>query len=166
MTPPPRPAARPRDGGTRRPGAAPAVRSPDGLYGSDGSASRWAAREDRAAAQAPGLSPGLLVWIRQGVACALVFVLSGRLPLHLVALLSVLSTPAPWSTQGRAALSSLPLLLVDAFALLCALYLSHQPLRGVRIWRCYPPRRLIPLSLHGFGMVSGLLSLASVSRSG
>ncbi|MFM7086416.1 MAG: hypothetical protein ACKOXO_05430 [Cyanobium sp.] len=108
----------------------------------------------------------MLVWIRQGVACGLVFVLSGRLPLHLAALLAPPASGGSWTIQARLVSAALLLLLVDAFALVCALYLSHQRLRGVRIWRCYPPRRLIPLSLHGFGVLCGLLSLASANRAG
>jgi len=49
---------------------------------------------------------------------------------------------------------------LDGFGVLCACYLCHGRLRGVPLLRCYPPQRLIPLSLHFLGLLLGLLTLA------
>lgn len=97
-------------------------------------------------------------WIRQLVACALVFLLSARLPEHLAALAAALTRPGREPPQAAA--MALALVGLDAFGVLCAVYLSHARLRGVRMLRCYPPQRLIPLSLHFLGLLSGLLTLA------
>ena len=109
----------------------------------------------------PGGRPlvGLPPWIRQSLACLLLFLLSARLPPHLLALLTALSRTAD-GRGGHSPLEALALLISDGFGVLCAIYLSHQSLRGVRLLRCYPPRRLIPLGLHLLGLVWGLLNLA------
>ena len=97
-------------------------------------------------------------WIRQAVACLLVFLLSARLPAQLASLLAAWRPHTPQA--GPLPLAELVLLLVDGFGLLCALYLSHTRLAGVRLLRCYPPQRLIPLALHFLGLLWGLLYLA------
>ena len=56
--------------------------------------------------------------------------------------------------------AALALVGLDAFGVLCAVYLSHARLRGVRMLRCYPPQRLIPLSLHVLGLLWGVLTLS------
>jgi hypothetical protein len=98
-------------------------------------------------------------WIRQLLACLLVFLLSTRLPRHLVAMLEALGRSGPAHRPG--ALGALAMFSLDGFGLICALYLCHTRLAGVRLWRCYPPKRLIPLSLHFLGLLWGLLSLAA-----
>lgn len=98
-------------------------------------------------------------WWRQALACLLVFLLSTRLPGHLIARLESLRHPGADLTHHLA--GALLLVLVDGFGLVCALYLGHTRLAGVRLWRCYPPQRLIPLSLHFLGLLWGLLSMAA-----
>ncbi len=92
------------------------------------------------------------------VACALLFLLSARVPEHLAALAAALAHPTQEPPQAAA--TSLAMVGLDAFGVLCAVYLSHARLRGVRMLRCYPPQRLIPLSLHFLGLLWGLLTLA------
>lgn len=106
----------------------------------------------------PPAAASLQTWIRQVVACALVFLLSARLPEPLAALAAALTHPGREPPQAAAA--ALALVGLDAFGLLCALYLSHARLQGVQMLRCYPPQRLIPLSLHFLGLLWGLLTLA------
>jgi hypothetical protein len=93
-------------------------------------------------------------WIRQVVACGLLVLLSARFPEHLAALArTAVETP-------DAALAALAMVGLDGFGMLCAVYLSHARLRGVRLLRCYPPQRLIPLSLHVLGLLWGVLTLS------
>lgn len=84
--------------------------------------------------------------------------LSARLPARLVALAMALSRPATEAAEAAAA--ALGMLSLDGFGVLCSIYLSHGRLRGVPLLRCYPPQRLIPLSLHLLGLLWGLLTLA------
>lgn len=115
-----------------------------------------APRSDPGGSQAAGA--GFLAWIRQPLACGLLLLLSARIPAHLAALATV---PARAVGNGpQAAAMALATLLLDGFGVLCAVYLSHARLRGVPLLRCYPPQRLIPLSLHLLGLVWGLLTLA------
>jgi hypothetical protein len=99
-----------------------------------------------------------LVLLRQLVACWLLLLLSARLPSRLVALAVAVLRPAGQPPQAAA--DALGMLGLDGFGVLCAIYLSHARLRGVRMLRCYPPQRLIPLSLHFLGLLWGLLTLA------
>ncbi len=110
-----------------------------------------------AASPADPLQLSALAWVRQLVACGLLFLLSARIPAHLAALVTAIAHPArdPWHGPVSAA----AMLGVDGFGVLCAVYLSHGRLRGVPLLRCYPPQRLIPLSLHFLGLLWGLLSL-------
>lgn len=105
----------------------------------------------------PPAAVSLQAWIRQLVACALLFLLSSRLPEHLAALAAALTRTAREPPQAAA--TALAMVSLDAFGVLCAVYLSHARLRGVRMLRCYPPQRLIPLSLHVLGLLWGLMSL-------
>ncbi len=95
--------------------------------------------------------------MRQLLACGLVFLLSARIPVHLLAWISCLRSHVGWSAAGEALL----VLAVDGFGLLCALFFTHQRIRGLALLRCYPPNRLIPLSSHLIGLLFGLLSLGS-----
>lgn len=124
-----------------------------------------------AASQPQGLtSPGSAAvrpqaWIRQLVACGLLVLLSARFPQHLAALATTIVRPA--LDAAHAAGAALAMVCLDAFGVLCAVYLSHAHLRGVRLLRCYPPQRLIPLSLHFLGVLWGLLTLSQqISASG
>ncbi|QPN63023.1 hypothetical protein [Synechococcus sp. CBW1004] len=105
-----------------------------------------------------------LAWIRQIVACGLLLLLSARIPAHLAAFAAALSHPARAPFDGP--LFALAMVGLDGFGVLCAGYLSHARLRGVPLLRCYPPRRLIPLSLHFLGLLWGLLTLGMGSASG
>lgn len=105
-----------------------------------------------------------LVLVRQLVACGLLVLLSSRLPGRLVALAAALSRPA--GESGHAAGAALAMLGLDGFGVLCAVFLSHTRLRGVRLLRCYPPQRLIPLALHFLGLLWGLLTLTLESGGG
>ncbi len=98
-----------------------------------------------------------LAWIRQLVACGLLFLLSARIPAHLAALVMAISHPARDRLHGP--VYALVMVGLDGFGVLSAVYLSHARLRGVPLLRCYPPQRLIPLSLHFLGLLWGLLSL-------
>lgn len=100
---------------------------------------------------------GPLASIRQMFACGLLLLLSARIPGHLVALAAAISHPARESFH--APVLELAMVSLDGFGVLCAVYLSHARLRGVPLLRCYPPRRLIPLSLHFLGLLWGLLTL-------
>ena len=95
------------------------------------------------------------------VACALVFLLSARTAEHLVAIGLLLASPL--RDAGRPLLAAVLQVGLDGFGVICALYLSHNRLRGVPLWSCYPPRRLIPLSLHFLGLLWGLLSASLLS---
>lgn len=95
--------------------------------------------------------------------CALVFLLSARIPQHLAALVVELSRSRPAAADSLAAAAAM--VLLDAFGVLCASYFTHGRLRGLQLWRCYPPQRLIPLSLHFLGLLWGVLSL-SLSQAG
>ncbi|MFM7315290.1 MAG: hypothetical protein ACKO0M_19380 [Cyanobium sp.] len=108
--------------------------------------------------EAPSSDPALagLNGVRQVVACGLVFLLSSRIPPHGSALASQLLHPSGASAEALAMAAAL--VSLDAFGVLSALYLAHRRLRGVRLLSCYPPRRLIPLSLHFLGLLWGLLS--------
>lgn len=111
-------------------------------------------------ADAPGLDAAAsspLAWIRQPLACALLLLLSARIPGHLAALVAALSRAG--GALHQAVAMALLTLLLDGFGVLCAVYLSHARLRGVPLLGCYPPQRLIPLSLHFLGMAWGLLTL-------
>lgn len=99
-----------------------------------------------------------LVLLRQLVACVLLVLLSARLPSRLVALAVAVLRPAGEAPQTAA--DALVMLGLDGFGVLCATYLCHGRLRGVPLLRCYPPQRLIPLSLHFLGLLWGLLTLA------
>ena len=95
------------------------------------------------------------------MACLLVFLLSARIPEHLAALASAIAHPTP--AGGHGPIAALVMVALDGFGVVCAVYLSHTRLRGVRLLRCYPPQRLIPLSLHFLGLLWGVLGLASLS---
>lgn len=95
---------------------------------------------------------------RQLLACGLLLLLSARLPGRLAGLALAITQASGEASQGVGA--ALAMLGLDGFGVLCAIYLSHARLRGVRLLRCYPPQRLIPLSLHLLGLVGGLLTLA------
>jgi hypothetical protein len=110
-----------------------------------------------AASPADPLQLSALAWIRQLVACGLLFLLSARIPAHLAAVVTAITHPARGPFHGP--VSALAMVGVDGFGVLCAVYLSHGRLRGVPLLRCYPPQRLIPLSLHFLGLLWGLLSL-------
>ena len=101
---------------------------------------------------------GPQAWLRPLVACALLFLLSARIPEHLAALATAIAHADRDGSRG--AVAALAMVGLDGFGVLCAVYLSHARLRGVRLLRCYPPQRLIPLSLHFLGLVWGLLSLS------
>lgn len=107
--------------------------------------------------QLPGRGAALPLWIRQFLACGLVFLLSARIPGQLMAWIASLRNPASWSAAGEPLL----LLVVDAFGLLCALFFTHRRIRGLALLRCYPPNRLIPLSCHLIGLLFGLISLGN-----
>ena len=102
------------------------------------------------------LSP--LASLRQLVACGLLLLLSARIPEHLAALITALARPVRDAPHAAAA-AAVAMVGLDAFGVLCAVYLSHARLRGVPMLRCYPPQRLIPLSLHFLGLLWGLLTL-------
>lgn len=102
-----------------------------------------------------------LTWIRQLIACGLLLLLSTRFPPHLAALVTAMAHPAPNPFPGP--LSALMMVGLDGFGVLSAVYLSHARLRGVPMLRCYPPQRLIPLSLHFLGLLWGLLTLGMES---
>lgn len=111
-----------------------------------------------------------LTLIRQGVACGLLLLLSARLPSRVLAVVTAVARhPAvavPMAVAGPAEAAHQPIgaalvmLGLDGFGVLCATYLCHGRLRGVPLLRCYPPQRLIPLSLHLLGVLWGLLNLA------
>ena len=125
-------------------------------------AARQAATEPgQAATPADPLPLRPLAWIRQVIACGLLLLLSARIPAHLVAFAAALSHPARAPFDGP--LFAVAMVGLDGFGVLCAGYLSHARLRGVPLLRCYPPRRLIPLSLHFLGLLWGLLSLGMES---
>ena len=138
---------------SRQPAAAP-VR---GEQRQHSSASGAIPSPEAATSPADPLQLSAPVWIRQLVACGLLFLLSARIPAHLVALVTAIAHPArdPW----HGPVSAVAMVGVDGFGVLCAVYLSHGRLRGVPLLRCYPPQRLIPLSLHFLGLLWGLLSL-------
>ncbi len=102
-----------------------------------------------------GRGAAVPLWIRQSLACGLVFLLSARIPGQLMAWIASLRSPAGWSAAGEPLL----LLVVDAFGLLCALFFTHRRIRGLALLRCYPPNRLIPLSCHLIGLLFGLIGL-------
>ena len=104
-----------------------------------------------------GSGPPGPLWIRQSLACCLVFLLSARIPGHLLAWISCLRSTGGWTAAGEALL----VLAVDGFGLLCALYFTHRRIRGLALMRCYPPSRLIPLSSHLIGLLFGLISLGT-----
>lgn len=110
-----------------------------------------------ASAESGSLPAPLQVRIRQLLACGLLVLLSARLPGHLLAFATTVARPAGSAAHGVA--DALAIVALDGFGILCAVYLSHTRLRGVRLLRCYPPQRLIPLSLHFLGLVWGLLTL-------
>lgn len=99
-----------------------------------------------------------LAWIRQLLACGLLVLLSARFPEHLVVLFMAITHPVQDTLQAPG--SALVMVALDGFGVLCAVYLSHARLRGVTLLRCYPPQRLIPLSLHFLGLLWGLLALS------
>lgn len=99
------------------------------------------------------------LWFRQCLACGLVFLLSARVPGQLLAWITSLRSDGPRSAAAEALL----ILGVDGFGLLCALYFTHQRIRGLALVRCYPPNRLVPLSCHLLGLLFGLISLGSGS---
>ena len=105
----------------------------------------------------PEPGPARPLWIRQSLACGLVFLLSARIPGHLLAWISCLRSTGGWTAAGEALL----VLAVDGFGLLCALYFTHRRIRGLALMRCYPPSRLIPLSSHLIGLLFGLISLGT-----
>lgn len=102
--------------------------------------------------------PRLPAWIRQSLACLLLFLLSARLPPHLATLLQALG-----GTAERPPASTALLLGADGFGVLCAIYLSHRRIKGVQLLHCYPPQRLIPLTLHLLGLTWGLLNLSPLA---
>ena len=106
----------------------------------------------------PVARPGgvLPLWIRQSLACGLVFLLSSRLPSHLLAWIASFPPGGSWPAAGEALL----LLAVDGFGLICALFFTHRRIRGLALLRCYPPDRLIPLSCHLIGLLFGMVTLA------
>ena len=102
--------------------------------------------------------------IRQVLSCSLLLLLSARLPEHLAALVMALASSV--GSPSHPAVIALAMVGLDGFGVLCAVDLSHARLRGVPLMRCYPPQRLIPLSLHLLGLLWGALTLALQSSGG